>query len=556
MTDEIKKWKIEWLLVRILIYIGILAAFAMILTPNFIAYRKPGTHSDARYSPPSLPYTSARSFEGDDRVGFILAQGRDAGGAMNTEEYDRIRENGFLRVLDHPLSTFSIDVDTASYSNVRRFIQGGRMPPVDAVRIEEMINYFTYSYPQPDGGDPFAVITEISECPWNRRHRLVHIGLQGKRLEIHETEGSNLVFLIDTSGSMSPRNKLPLLIQSLELLLEGLGPQDRVAIVTYAGSAGLVLPSTPADGRGKYRMRSALDRLRAGGTTAGGAGIDLAYRVADQHFIPEGNNRVILATDGDFNVGISSTAALVRLIEKKREAGIYLTICGLGMGNLKDGRMEQISNAGNGNYFYIDTIREAKKVFGTEMRANLFTIAKDVKIQIEFNPVEVSAYRLVGYENRLLAPEDFRDDTKDAGELGAGHTVTALYEIIPAGADDDEIPGVGPLRYQAGRIPSDAAGAEDILLVKLRYKPPESRTSKLMEIPVEDRRVSLDQTSDNFRFSAAVAGFGMLLRQSAYRGDLTYADVMDLARGSLGAEPDDLREELVFLVERCARMSG
>lgn len=471
---------------------------------------------------------------------------------FNTEEYSRIYENEFKDVSQNPLSTFSIDVDNASYANVRRFINNNQVPHKDAVRIEEMINYFTYDYPEPKGLHPFTITTEIAVCPWNKDHKLIHIGLQGKRLNYEDLRPCNLVFLVDSSGSMSSANKLPLLQKSLKLLLEKLDDRDKVAIVAYAGSAGLVLPSTPASKKGN--IINALEQLRAGGSTAGGAGIKLAYQVAKENLITDGNNRVILCTDGDFNVGVSSTGDLVRLIEEKRKDDIYLTICGFGMGNYKDSRMEQISNAGNGNYFYIDNIQEAQKVFVKEMRANLFTIAKDVKIQVEFNPTKVKAYRLVGYENRVLADEDFDDDKKDAGELGAGHTVTALYEIIPAGSDE-EVKKTGTLKYQETKIKDTAASSTEIMTIKFRYKPPKEEKSKLIEHPVIDPDISLAETSNNFRFSAAVAGFGMLLRDSKFKGNLTYDAVLELAKASKGKDPESYRSEFIRLVETCSLLS-
>ncbi len=467
---------------------------------------------------------------------------------FNTEEYDRIHENEFLAAKENPLSTFSIDVDTASYSNVRRFISYNQLPPKDSVRIEEMINYFTYEYPQPSGEHPFSVATEISESPWNKENRLIHIGIQGKSLNYGELKPGNLVFLVDSSGSMSSPNKLPLLKKSLRMMLDELGKQDRIAIVAYAGSAGLVLPSTPATE--KETIINALESLNAGGSTAGGQGIELAYKVAKKNLIDGGNNRVILCTDGDFNVGVSSTGDLVRLIEEKRKDDIYLTICGFGMGNYKDGRMEQISNAGNGNYFYIDSIRESKKVFVTEMRANMFTIAKDVKIQIEFNPAKVKAYRLVGYENRMLKKEDFNNDKKDAGELGAGHTVTALYEIIPAGSNQ-KVNGVDELKYQKS-VATNASATSEIMTLKLRYKPAQSNTSSLITIPVQDRGTKLAQSSNNFRFSAAVAGYGMILRDSKFKNSLTLNEVIAMARNSVGNDVDGYRREFITLVETTA----
>ncbi len=464
---------------------------------------------------------------------------------FNTEEYDKIDENQFKDARENPLSTFSIDVDTASYTNVRRFLTSRQMPNKDAVRLEEMINYFTYDYPQPTGKHPFSINTEMASCPWNDEHKLIHIGLQGKTLDYKNFKPSNLVLLVDSSGSMSSANKLPLLKQSLKLLLEELDDRDRIAIVAYAGSAGLVLPSTPASKR--EMILESLDSLQAGGSTAGGAGIQLAYKVAKENLIAGGNNRVILATDGDFNVGASSSSDLVRLIEEKRKDDIFLTICGFGMGNYKDGRMEQISNAGNGNYFYIDTLKEAEKVFVKEMRANMFTIAKDVKIQVEFNPTKVKAYRLVGYENRLLANEDFDDDTKDAGELGAGHTVTALYEIIPAGSEET-VPKAGSLKYQETKIKNSAAQTNEIMTLKFRYKPPKQDTSLLIQQTLEDSDTKAAKASINFRFSAAVAGFGMLLRDSTFKNDLTYDHIAALAESSLGDDKNGYRAEFLQLL--------
>jgi len=471
----------------------------------------------------------------------------------NTEEYDRIYENSFLLALDNPLSTFSIDVDTASYSNIRRFINSNQFPYKDAVRIEEMINYFSYDYPLPRDNHPFSIYTEISTCPWNDAHRLIHIGLQGRKLESRELPPSNLVFLLDVSGSMSPASKLPLLQQAFKLLVKELGANDRISIVVYAGAAGLVLPSTEATN--KDAIIGAIDRLNAGGSTAGGAGIKLAYKVAEENFIQEGNNRIILATDGDFNVGVSSTSELVRMIEDYRKKGIFLTILGFGMGNYKDGRMEQLADKGNGNYYYIDNLMEAKKVFVNDMRGTLFTIAKDVKLQIEFNPAKVKAYRLIGYENRLLNKEDFADDTKDAGELGAGHTVTALYEIIPYGSEE-EIPGVEDLKYQDNRISPKAFKSKEIMTLKLRYKKPDGKKSKLIVHPLKDRDISLARTSESFKFSAAVAAFGMLLHDSEFKGDSTYKSVLNLARDGKGKDAFGYRSEFIQLVAKCSLLES
>jgi Ca-activated chloride channel family protein len=428
---------------------------------------------------------------------------------------------------------------------MRRFINDGQLPYPDAVRIEEMVNYFHYDYESPKGKHPFSVNTEVANSPWNPKHKLVHIGLQGKKLGYDNLAASNLVFLLDVSGSMSDQNKLPLLKKSLNLLLDEMGEHDKVAVVVYAGAAGVVLESTPATQKAK--IMSALDNLEAGGSTAGGEGIQLAYDIAKQNLITNGNNRIILATDGDFNVGTSSTSELVRLVEEKRKDGIYLTICGFGMGNYKDGRMEQISNAGNGNYFYIDNIREAQKVFVTEMRATLFTIAKDVKIQVEFNPKQVQAYRLIGYENRKLNREDFDDDTKDAGELGAGHTVTALYEIIPRGVESDLFQPASGLKYQRTQT-TDAAGSDELMTVKLRYKKPSEDTSILLSTVINNANGKWENTSENFRFSAAVAEFGMLLRDSELKGTASYNQVVSMANGAKGKDEEGYRSEFVQLV--------
>ncbi len=470
----------------------------------------------------------------------------------NTEEYDKIIENEFKDVKENPLSTFSIDVDNASYSNIRRYLNYNQLPPKNAVRIEEMINYFNYDYPNPNDKHPFSFITEISTAPWNKENKLVHIGIQGKKLNYDELKPCNLVFLLDVSGSMESPNKLPLLKKSLSMLLDQLGDKDKISIVVYAGAAGLILPSTSASN--KNEIKKALNKLSAGGSTAGGAGIRLAYKIAKENLIQDGNNRVILATDGDFNVGQSSTGGLVDLIEEKRKDGIYLTILGLGMGNYKDGRMEQISNAGNGNYFYIDNIKEAEKVFVKEMRANMFTIAKDVKVQIEFNPARVKAYRLIGYENRMLNKEDFNDDKKDAGELGAGHTVTALYEIIPAGA------GTGArtsdeLKYQENKIKNSAKNSKEIMTLKFRYKPPKSDKSILIETPINDDDIALDKTTNNFRFSASVAGFGMLLRDSKFKGTADFDMIKDIAKNSKGKDVNGYRGEYIRLIETAVLLS-
>lgn len=466
----------------------------------------------------------------------------------NTEEYEVITENTFRTPLHAPLSTFSIDVDAASFSNIRRVINNGQMPYKDMVRIEEMINYFDYDYADAKGEHPFSITTEVSFAPWNKNHKLVHIGIQGKKLDYENTDPMNLVFLIDVSGSMSAANKLPLLKTSLKLLVNELDEKDKIAIVTYAGAAGLVLPSTPVNK--KSIILDALDKLQSGGSTAGGQGIKLAYKVAEENLIKEGNNRVILATDGDFNVGISSTSEMVRLIEEKRKSGIYLTITSFGMGNYKDARMEQISNAGNGNYYYIDNIKEARKVFVTEMKATLFTIAKDVKIQIEFNPDKVQAYRLIGYENRKLKPEDFNDDKKDAGELGAGHTVTALYEIIPPEVKSSFIKSIDDLKYQTNKANTNNKKTKnnELLMVKFRYKKTNSNKSKLITNVLIDKSIDIDKTSNNFRFSAAVAEFGMLLRESEFKQQSSFDEVITLAMGSKGNDKEGYRVEFIDMV--------
>ncbi len=470
---------------------------------------------------------------------------------FHTESYAYVDENDWKAPRDAPLSTFSIDVDRASYSNVRRFITNGQRPPVDAVRIEELVNYFTYDYPEAGGEHPFAVSTELATAPWNEDHRLLRIGIQGMRVDLENLPPSNLVFLLDVSGSMQPANKLPLLKRSLRLLVNELRPEDRVAIVVYAGAAGLVLEST--SGRHKGRIRDAIENLEAGGSTAGGAGIRLAYEVAAKHHIAGGNNRVILATDGDFNIGASSDAEMTRLIEEKRRQGTFLTVLGFGMGNLKDSKMEALADHGNGNYAYIDNLLEARKVLVTEMGGTLLTIAKDVKIQVEFNPSRVQAYRLIGYENRLLAAEDFNDDTKDAGELGAGHTVTALYEVVPVGAPAVATRSVDALRYGSGEEPegpddmrpSLGAGTDELAFVKLRYKAPDGDRSRLIERPVRDRVTS---PSVDLRFAASVAAFGMLLRDSEHCRGFTLGDVIRLARGAIGEDRHGYRSEFVRLV--------
>ncbi|MCX7024767.1 MAG: VWA domain-containing protein [Spirochaetes bacterium] len=460
-----------------------------------------------------------------------------AGGrGSNTEGYDHIVENRFYETLKEPLSTFSIDVDTASYANVRRFIETGSLPPPDAVRIEELVNYFPYAYAEPSGEDPLAYDTELAACPWNKDHCLLRLGLQARRVAEKDLPPTNLVFLIDVSGSMEDQNKLPLVKESLKLLAARMRQQDRISIVVYAGNAGQVLP--PTSGDRKDLILEAIDRLEAGGSTAGGEGIILAYGAARKAFITKGNNRVVLATDGDFNVGASSDGELVRIIEEKRKSGIFLTVLGFGMGNYKDSKMQKLADSGNGNYAYVDSLKEARKVLEKQMAGTLFTLAKDVKIQIEFNPATVASYRLIGYEKRILAAQDFDDDTKDAGELGAGHSVTALYELVPApkASAGGTGPGRTDLKYQSTTM-SPAAGSGDLMTIKFRYKKPDGDTSKLLETAVPWKPVQ-GKPSEDFRFAAAVAEWGLLLLDSEFKGSATHAQVEDLAMGALAQDRD------------------
>jgi Ca-activated chloride channel homolog len=472
----------------------------------------------------------------------------------NGEGYAAITETEFVAPTANPLSTFSIDVDAASYSNVRRFLKEGSLPPMGAVRIEEMINYFSYQYPQPAKDRPFSITTEISQCPWNPRHQLALIALQGKKIAEEKLPASNLVFLIDVSGSMMDENKLPLLQKSLKLLTEKLREEDKVSIVVYAGNAGLVLP--PTSGDNKTAIKDAIDALYAGGSTAGGAGIQLAYKTAEENFMEDGNNRVILCTDGDFNVGISSNDALERLIADKRATGVFLTVLGFGTGNYQDDKMQQLATKGNGNHAYIDQLSEAQKVLVNEFGGTLFTIAKDVKLQVEFNPAQVAGYRLIGYENRLLAKEDFNDDKKDAGELGSGHTVTALYEIIPAGVVSNFIKTVDALKYQAAPTVPAPSFTNEMMHIKLRYKQPDGDNSSLLQVPVMANNRSIEKASNNLRFAAAVAGFGMLLRQSKFMQQSTYPMVADLAKTALGPDKEGYRREFVKLVKKAHQLSN
>ena len=471
---------------------------------------------------------------------------------FNTEEYDRIVDNPFVAVRDDPLATFSIDVDTASYANVRRFLNDFTLPPRDAVRIEEMVNYFRYDYAGPTDGHPVRIHAEVSAAPWTPEHRLVRLGVQGRKIPLEERAPSNLVFLIDVSGSMEGANKLPLLKNGMKLLVKQLGQNDRVAVVVYAGAAGMVLPSTPGDQ--KRKLLGALDRLAAGGSTNGGAGIELAYDTAVDHFIKGGTNRVILATDGDFNVGVSDHGALTRLIEEKAETGVFLSVLGFGTGNYNDAGLEALAQHGNGNYAYIDSIREARKVFVEQLGSTLITIAKDVKIQVEFNPAQANAYRLIGYENRVLEHPDFNDDTKDAGEIGSGHTVTVLLEVVPTGVHIS-LPGVDPLKYQTPSRLSEDPSPGELLTVKVRYKEPDGEVSRRLEVAVVDKDVPLAEASTDYRFAAAVAGFGMILRDSPHKGRVAFDSILRLSEANLGRDEDGYRAGLVELVRKASAVS-
>jgi len=470
---------------------------------------------------------------------------------QDTATYAAIQENQFRRVADHPLSTFSIDVDTASYANARRFLNGGRLPPADAVRVEELINYFHFDYPDSIQGAPFGVATELAPCPWDPRHKLALVGLQARRPAERRTPPRNLVFLLDVSGSMMPPERLPLVKTAMKMLTETLRREDRVAIVVYAGNSGVALPPTPGDRR--QAIDDAIDMLHAGGSTNGAAGIQLAYQIASENFVRDGVNRVILATDGDFNVGVTSMGALTRLIEDKRSTGIFLSVLGVGDDNLKDATMERLADKGNGNYAYLDSLAEARRVLVREAGATLVTVAKDVKLQIEFNPATVSAYRLVGYENRVLKARDFNDDSKDAGEMGAGHTVTALYEIVPPGADAG-IPGVDPLKYQRPAAPPQRTvpvASTELMTVKVRYKLPDGDRSTLVTVPVAGRDTASPR---NLGFAAAVAEFGMLLRDSPFKGDSSWEQVARLATEHRGTDADGYRAEFTRLADLAASL--
>lgn len=462
----------------------------------------------------------------------------------NTNEFSAVRENGFLRTSKNPLSTFSADVDRASYSLVRTNLNRGQILQPNAVRVEELINYFDYAYPTPVNNDPVAICADVAVCPWNKEHQLVRIGLQGKKIPVDKLPPSNLVFLLDVSGSMAGENRLPLVKQAFKALVQQLRPEDRVAIVVYAGAAGLVLPSTSA--KEKSKILDALENLSAGGSTAGGAGIQLAYKTAGEHFVKQGNNRVILATDGDFNVGVSSDDALQDLVERERNKGVFLSVLGFGMGNYKDNHLETLADKGNGNYAYIDNFEEARRTFVTEFGGTLFTIAKDVKLQVEFNPKFVQSYRLVGYENRLLNDEDFNDDKKDAGDMGSGHTVTALYELVPVGGREGS---VDPLKYQKP-VPVVYNSSNELLTVKMRYKEPDSEKSKLLQKVLQPGAKSIENSPEDFRLAASVAQFGMLLRSSPHKGSSSYGSALLLANGAKGKDPEGYRAEYIQLLKK------
>jgi Ca-activated chloride channel family protein len=475
-------------------------------------------------------------------------------GDFNTAAYDHIVENPFLDARSNPLSTFSIDVDTASYSNIRRFINEGSLPPKDAVRVEEMINYFAYDYAQPTDDKPFAVHVDVAGCPWEAAHRLVRIGLKGREIATDKRGASNLVFLLDVSGSMEPSERLPLVKQAMRLLVDKLTENDRVAIVVYAGGSGVALPST--NGAHKEQVLEALENLRAGGSTNGAQGIELAYKIAADNFIKGGVNRVILATDGDFNVGVTSQGDLIRLIEDKAKSGVFLSVLGVGTDNLKDSTMQKLADKGNGNYAYLDSLDEARKVLVQQMNGTLVTIAKDVKIQVEFNPAQVASYRLIGYEKRMLRKEDFNNDKIDAGEIGAGHTVTALYEIVPAGSSVNpaaNVPPVDPLKYSAKAKSSSersTSSSGEMLTVKLRYKKPDGDKSELIERAVTDSGAEFAKASGDFKFAAAVVEFGMVLRDSEFKGNGTLGAVLEWAQEGKGSDANGYRAGFIELVRK------
>jgi Ca-activated chloride channel family protein len=480
-------------------------------------------------------------------VAFVDLDRRSEVAAFDTEAYAHREDSDFVETALHPLSTFSVDVDTASYSNVRRFLQAGRLPPAGAVRIEEMLNYFPYDYAAPEGRDVFAAHVETALAPWNRSHRLVRVGLKSREIAAEKRPATNLVFLIDVSGSMNHPNKLPLVQRALKMLVRRLDGRDRVAMVVYAGQAGLVLSSTAGDQQAT--ILEAIDRLEAGGSTNGGEGIHLAYDIASREFVRGGVNRVVLATDGDFNVGVTDEGSLVRLVQQKAKTGVFLTVLGFGMGNLQDARLESLADKGNGNYAYVDTENEARKALVDQMTSTLVTVAKDVKVQIEFNPARVRAYRLLGYENRRLEAEDFKDDAKDAGEVGAGHAVTALYELVPPGVPLPR-PAADPLVYQRPGVPGGTGAGSDLMRLKLRYKQPDGQTGEEREWRIPDHVRPLEAGSADFKFQAAVAAFGMILRNSPHKGSASLEAVLRLADEGRGADAAGYRAEFVGLVQK------
>jgi Ca-activated chloride channel family protein len=527
--------------------------YAVSLPPTAAPSAAPQRSTRMPMSRPEAEHLKALGYLGED-TGVDEFRGLRAPSApFNTDAFDHTPENPFVLVTQDPRSTFSVDVDTASYAIVRRFLDEGQLPPKDAVRIEELINYFPYHYAPPSDGRPFAVHMDAAVCPWKPSHRLVRVAIKGREVPRGERPPSNLVFLLDVSGSMDEPNKLPLVKAAMRLLVNELGPRDRVAIVVYAGAEGLALPSTSSAER--TAILSAIESLTPGGTTHGSAGIRLAYETATANFIQGGVNRVILATDGDFNVGVTNQGALVRLIEEKAKTGVFLTALGFGMGNLKDSTLEKLADHGNGNYAYIDSLAEARKVLVEQVGGTLVTIAKDVKLQVEFNPRRVKAFRLIGYENRVVAHQDFNDDKRDAGDIGAGHTVTALYEIVPPGAEVS-IPGVDPLKYQ--QPPRPIAGQDDgeWLTLKLRYKQPAEDQSSLIEVPLADGGQAFQSASPEFRFAAAVAAFGMVLRDSPNRGDADLGKVLEWAKASLGEDKGGHRAEFLQLVDRARGLEG
>lgn len=514
--------------------------------------------------PASAAYDSSETILGVDGVVLdapiapeqSLRDDEGRGPGQGGDKYATISDNPFQRVDKNPLSTFSIDVDTASYSKLRMYLtQYGQLPPPEAVRIEELVNYFDYDYAEPTGDEPFASNVEVAVCPWQPKHRLVRVGIKGKEIDNRQRPLSNLVFLLDVSGSMNEPNKLPLVKKGMRMLLSQLGENDRVSIVVYASAAGLVLPPTP--GNEQEAILSALDRLAAGGSTNGGEGILLAYQTAAESYIEGGVNRVLLCTDGDFNVGKTSTGGLVGLAEEKAKEGVFLSVLGFGMGNHNDAMLEEVSNRGNGNYAFIDSESEARKVLVEQAAGTLVTIAKDVKIQIEFNPARVTSYRLIGYENRMLAAEDFNDDKKDAGEIGAGHTVTALYEIVPTGsASQTVVRDVDPLKYQSQRNATDAADSNELLTLKIRYKQPDADTSALLEFPIKDESLPFGQASSELKFAAAVASFGMILRGSDHRGETSYDAVLEIAADGARNDKHGYRTELLSMVRKASQLAG